>query len=285
MSALDRVVLRASDGASAEVYRHGAHVTSWRPAPGADERLFLSARSEFGGHAAIRGGIPVIFPQFASEGPLPKHGFARTSMWTLAEEPHGPDGSAAAVFTLASSPATLAIWPHSFLATLSVRVHGKGLAVELGVRNTGAETFAFTSALHTYLRVKDSSKTTLAGLKGTRYRESSAPGVFTVDEDDALHIAGEVDRVYVDAPRRVLLKEPERGLSIDAAGFHDVVVWNPGARAAELRDMEPEGERRMLCVEAGAVQQPVRLHPDDQWTGSQTLIALPSDGSGAMRFQ
>jgi glucose-6-phosphate 1-epimerase len=275
VSGLDRVVLRSSDGASAEVHLHGAHVTSWRPAPSGDERLFLSARSEFRRHAAIRGGIPVIFPQFAAEGPLPKHGFARTSAWTLTGEEHERDGSVVGVFRLASSPATQAIWASSFLATLTVRVHGSTLRVELGVENTGSETCVFTAALHTYLRVHDVSRTTLAGLQGTLYRESGAPGVFTVDEEVALCVAGEVDRVYVDAPRRLVMVEPTRELAIEAAGFRDVVVWNPGAlRAAEMKDMEPGGERRMLCVEAAAVQKPVRLHPDDRWVGSQTLIEM-----------
>lgn len=282
MSGLDRLVLRSSDGASAEVHLHGAHVTSWRPASSGEERLFLSTRSEFRRHTAIRGGIPVIFPQFAAEGPLPKHGFARTSAWKLADETHEPDGGAVAAFTLASSPETLAIWPASFIATLTVRVHGATLRVELGVENTGAKTFAFTAALHTYLRVHDVSRTTLAGLQGTRYRESGAPGVFNVDDDVALHIAGEVDRVYVDAPRRLVMVEPTRELAIEAAGFHDVVVWNPGAlRAAEMTDMEAAGERRMLCVEAAAVQKPIRLHPDDAWTGSQSLIELASSVTSA----
>ena len=70
------------------VYLHGAHVTSWKPARDHDERLFLSERSEFRAGTAIRGGIPVIFPQFAAEGPLPRHGFARTSEWTLDDGDH-----------------------------------------------------------------------------------------------------------------------------------------------------------------------------------------------------
>jgi glucose-6-phosphate 1-epimerase len=286
VSGLDRVVLRSSDGASAEVYLHGAHVTSWRPAPSGDERLFLSARSGFRGSAAIRGGIPVIFPQFAAEGPLPKHGFARTCAWKLAEEKVEEYGSAVATFTLASSAATQAIWPASFLATLTVRLHGPVLAVQLGVENTGTEAFHFTAALHTYLRVHDVRQATLVGLRGTRYRESGAPGVFKVDDDESLHIGGEVDRVYVDAPRRLVLREPDRELAIEAAGFPDVVVWNPAAaRAAELTDMEPGGERRMLCVEAAAVQNPIRLHPDDRWMASQTLIEPTRDLTSATRTQ
>src|SRR5579862_9781304 len=103
---LSKVHLRSADGATAEIHRHGAHVTSWRPAPGTDERLFLSATSEFRDGAPIRGGIPVIFPQFATEGSLPRHGFARTSQWTCESVTEDSDGYAAATFSLADSPAT-----------------------------------------------------------------------------------------------------------------------------------------------------------------------------------
>jgi glucose-6-phosphate 1-epimerase len=66
----------------------------------------------------------VIFPQFAAEGPLPKHGFARNTPWTLRDNRHDADGSAVAVFTLASSAIPRPVWPHEFLATVTVRVHG-----------------------------------------------------------------------------------------------------------------------------------------------------------------
>ena len=47
LGGLPLVTLRAADGSAADVYLHGAHVTSWCPAPDLDDRLFLSARSEF----------------------------------------------------------------------------------------------------------------------------------------------------------------------------------------------------------------------------------------------
>ena len=46
---------------TAEMYLHGAHVTSWKPA-GADEALFLSAQSRWQHGWAIRGGVPICFP-------------------------------------------------------------------------------------------------------------------------------------------------------------------------------------------------------------------------------
>ena len=78
---LPKVMLTHRSGARAEAYLHGAHVTSWRNAAG-DELLFLSRESDFTAGRPIRGGIPVIFPQFGS-GALVQHGFARSSEWQL----------------------------------------------------------------------------------------------------------------------------------------------------------------------------------------------------------
>ncbi len=270
---LPKVVLDAHDGASAEVYLLGAHATSWRPAVDRVERLFLSARSGFRHGAAIRGGIPVIFPQFAAEGPLPRHGFARTSDWTLVG--HGHEGSAAvASFALADSDATRSIWPASFLATLTVRVGGDHLGVTLAVENTGSDTLTFTSALHTYLRVENVAEAELVGLHGSRYRESGAPGNLVFDTDEVIRVRGEIDRVYLDAHAPLTLRERGRSIRAEQEGYSDIVVWNPGPEgAAALADMEPGGAARMLCVEAAAVQSPIVLAEGRRWTASQILTA------------
>src|SRR4029078_10633561 len=123
------MALHADDGALAEVHRHGAHVTSWRPAGDTESRLYLSPRSEFGGSAPIRGGVPVIFPQFAAEGPLPRHGFARTSRWSLGGVRRRADGTAEADFVLRDSGETRTIWDAAFKAVLSVSVVARRLAI------------------------------------------------------------------------------------------------------------------------------------------------------------
>lgn len=268
------VALRAPDGAAADVYLHGAHVTSWRPAPDDEERLFLSARSGFRADTAIRGGIPVIFPQFAAEGPLPRHGFARTLAWQLDGVHETAAREAAATFVLTDSAATRAVWSAEFRAALTVRVAGPRLVVELGVENTGASPFSFTCALHSYVRVHDVARVELVGLRGARYRDASDRARLRTDEEPVLRVTGELDRVYVDAPRALLLREPGRALGIEAREFPDVVVWNPGRkRAAALADMEPDGERAMLCVEAAQVQTPVTLATGGRWHGAQVLDA------------
>lgn len=276
--------LESADGACADIYLHGAHVTSWRPAPDGEERLFLSARSEFHESAAIRGGIPVIFPQFATEGPLPRHGFARTSLWSLHSVEQDDEGDAVAMFTLGDSPATRAIWAAEFALTLAVRVGGARLHVMLGVENTGASPFTFAAALHTYLRVKDAERAEVVGLQGARFRESSAPTVLHVDGERAVRVIGPIDRVYVNAPRSVTLREPERRLQVDMMDFTDTVLWNPGPAAARgLSDMEPDGERAMMCIEAAVVQRPITMASGGRWTGAQTLDAAPFNGAAAER--
>ncbi len=56
--------LRAPDGATCLISLLGGQILSWVPAGGA-ERLYLSPSARFDGTSALRGGIPVIFPQFA----------------------------------------------------------------------------------------------------------------------------------------------------------------------------------------------------------------------------
>ena len=57
--------------ATAEIYLHGAQLTSWRPA-GSEEVIFLSGQSQFEPGRAIRGGIPVCFPWFRNKADDPK---------------------------------------------------------------------------------------------------------------------------------------------------------------------------------------------------------------------
>lgn len=267
--------MRSRDGAQIEIFDHGAHVSSWQPAPG-DERLFLSSASEYREGAAIRGGIPVIFPQFAARGPLPKHGFARTAAWSWVDDRSGTDASGAAVATLrlTDSPQTRAIWPHAFAAELRARSAEGTLEVTLSIANTGDSSFFFTAALHTYLRVDDVRRTRLRGLRGTRYEDSTAAGKLGVEREDDIEVTGELDRVYLDVRQPIDVMEEGRTTRLEARGFSDAVVWNPGpTRGAALADLEPDGWRRMLCVEAAVAGKAIALAPGERWAGTQILRA------------
>jgi len=271
--------LRSGDGARARIHLDGAQVASWIPAGSTDDRLFVSARALYGAGKSIRGGIPICFPQFGPYGALPQHGFARTSRWTLVREEQPdeprPGKGARATLQLRETEQTRAVWPHAFRADLHVQVHGARLAVTLEVSNTGADALSFTAALHPYFRVRDAFATRVRGLGGTRFRDALRDGVLFDETNEPLPITGPLDRVYVDAPDVLEIVEPDRTLRIEKIGFPDAVVWNPGpAGTASRVDFAPGEEQHMLCVEAGAIMQPVVLAPGARWSGTQILTAV-----------
>lgn len=271
---LPKIMLSSPDGACAEVYLHGAHVTSWIPA-GDEERLYLSAASEFRDAAAIRGGVPVVFPQFSSWGPLPKHGFARHHAWELISV---NDGSAR--FQLRDFEASRAIWPHSFLAEFSVTIRERQLIMELAITNRGEAPFSFTAALHTYLRVDDIAATRLENLRGLKYFDAVLKQE-AVQPEATLTFPGEIDRVYFD-PTQLSVRDGARSLTVQNAGFPDGVIWNPGAElAAKLGDLDPDGYQHFVCVEAAVFRAPITLAPYQTWRGGQTLTSDPIQNEGA----
>lgn len=270
---LPALALTSRDGARAVVSPFGAQVLSWRPA-GGREWLYLSEQARFDGSTPIRGGIPVCFPQFAGQGPLPKHGFARTRDWALGEQRQEQDYTLACL-RLTPTPAELAAWPHPYEAELTLSLGGNRLDLELEVRNPGDTPLSFTAALHTYLRVAEVEEATLAGLHGLHYADSTAQGRVIRETGDLLRVDREVDRIYRNTTRPLLLQDGNRALGIQVEGFTDVVVWNPWEdKCAALADMPPNGFRHMLCVEAAAAAQPVALDPGQEWWGRQTLVAL-----------
>jgi glucose-6-phosphate 1-epimerase len=245
---LDAIRIQAPDGASAIVTLQGAQVVSWIPA-GRREHLFVSERSAFAAGQPVRGGVPVVFPQFSNRGSLPKHGFARNQVWRVMST-----GASHAVFALDSSAETRRLWPHEFALELVVTLGPATLDLQLTVRNAGRESFSFAAALHSYLFVSDVTRVRFEGLP------------------DVEHLERGLDRVYPDTPRETRLYDGEHRLAIAQRGFRDTVVWNPGRKlSASLEDMGPLAFMNMLCVEAAAVEVPIELAAGAQWSGGQTL--------------
>ena len=271
------VRLSLPDGSNATISPFGAQVLSWAPACSA-ERLFMSPLSDLTGSSAVRGGVPVIFPQFADRGPLSRHGFARTALWdvvSVIEDPDAPeDGMASATFRLGATPATLAQWPHAFQAQITVTLTRGSLRIALQVRNDGSSVLSFTGALHTYLRVGDIERVSLTGLAGSRRLDRNGGEPMTVT-DRELTVANEIDAIFLDVQRSLMLTDGHHAIGVAAQGFSDVVVWNPwehGSRA--LVDLPDDGYRHMLCIEAAAIGRPVEVAPGETWEGSQTLMTL-----------
>ena len=260
--------LTLPSGDSVLVAEQGAHVLSW-VAQGR-ERMFLSPANVWDGRSAIRGGVPVCWPQFNMRGTLPKHGFARNSQWQLVASDLGTNASHL-TFEWRDSADTRTIWPQAFVAQLQVILSACSLQTTLHVNNTDTQALSFTGALHTYLAVDDIDLTDLQGLGGLPEWDAVADvhGV----ADDVLYFDGEFDRVYAAPAHALRLQDGQGTLQIEQSPtWANTVVWNPGEnKCAGLADMPSDGFAHMLCVEAAQVYTPVHVPAGGQWSGWQRL--------------
>ena len=263
--------LQLPGGDRVVVAQHGAHVLSW--VAGGRERLYLSPQSVMDGRAAIRGGIPICFPQFNQRGDLPKHGFARNLSWTV-KPPRLEDDKAHLALKLNDSAATRQWWDQAFEALLLIELTPGALQVELAVRNTDSKPLSFTGALHTYFAVNDVAQARLFGLGGQAEWDAVKDRHATAAPE--LRFVGEFDRVYSAAPMGYELQDGPHTLSIEQdMDWAQTVVWNPGAvKGAALVDMPADGWQHMLCVEAAQVYEPVCIEPGDFWQGAQRLSVV-----------
>ena len=269
---LPQLILPHPSGAVVEIYLQGAHVSSWKRSNG-DEMLFLSARSALAPGRPIRGGIPIIFPQFADTGPLPMHGLLRTLPWTLTETGTEPTGAVFAVFSCRDTPETRALWPHQFSATFRVTLDD-ALTTALAITNTGTSSFPFQTDLHSYLRVGDVRRVSVEGLSGARYLDRSANGVERTERTTPLTIDGEVDRLYPGCHSPIRVVDPSRNqvTVVESWGFTDTVVWNPGELKGRTTINLADGEYlQLLGIESGAIVPSLVLDAGRQWTGSQRI--------------
>jgi glucose-6-phosphate 1-epimerase len=265
------VRLQHTCGDSAEIYLHGAHLTSW--CCGTQEQLFLSQQSLFAQGKAIRGGVPIIFPQFGAFGPGAKHGFARNLAWSLDQV--NSSGNRAE-FTLEADQATRALWPYDFAARYIVTLMPATLLMQLQITNTGTNPFEFTSALHTYFASPNYAKGVLSGLQDLHYWDNGTPWELRqLQTSNDLIIADALDRVYFNCTQPLTWQDQTRSLQICASGFTDTVVWNPGCSGAQaLADMADDEYHNMVCVEAANVAQPIKLACGETWLGSQQIQKL-----------
>ena len=255
--------------AKATVYLHGAHLTDWQPV-GQKPVIFLSARSAMEPGKPIRGGVPVIFPWFGErhDGKAgPQHGFARTSVWTLAfaalvgEDMH-------LTFTLEPTDVSRDLGFDHFKLVYRMTI-GRRLTLELTVGNdsgsggaraehmaTNGAPLVFEEALHTYYAVADARRVSIDGLGGTTYIDKVDDFKRKVQTESTLKFAGRTDRPYLNTTATCVLHDPAgaRKITVAKAGSKSTVVWNPWSEfTATMVDMEPDAWLHMTAIETANV--------------------------------
>lgn len=281
------VEAKLPSGDAVTVYLHGATVTSWKSSDG-DEKIFLSTASALDGSAAIRGGIPVVFPNFASppkEGQtsqMPSHGFARNSTWTFDSSTPRDDGSGVALKFLLDSASLSADyqakWPYSAKLAYTVDLTQDNLNVHFSVENTDTQAIDFQFLLHTYLTVPEINTTTVSGLQGSTYQDKTQNYTVITETSDALTITGETDRIYSPAEVApiVLNDNGSPRVTVERSEtLPDTVIWNTWAtKILTSKDFAPKDAwEHYLAIEPGHVAEFNSLEPGQTWEAGVNYIA------------
>ncbi|WP_298231502.1 D-hexose-6-phosphate mutarotase [uncultured Azohydromonas sp.] len=217
-----------------------------------------------------RGGVPVLFPQFAEYGPLLKHGFARNRDWTLLE--HGADGARERLhYVLEITPEDFAGWPHAARLELEVLARESRIDFSFTVLNTGHDEFSFTGGLHPYFAVDDLLQVRVEGLQGLAASDRYQPG-FTRQDESVLRFGEAIfERLYDGCPA-LTLSDGARRIRLSASGFDQWMVWNPGREeATKLKDL-PDGDwRKFICIEPVCAGRPVIIGVGKKFSGAMEI--------------
>lgn len=281
----DKVIVSLDNDPSTSVtiLKHGATVISWKLK--GEEQLWLSSAAKLDGSKPVRGGIPLVFPNFgktkAENHPtsaLPQHGFARNSVWEfLGQTTSDPLTVQFALSPEQANKDVYKLWGNGdidFTLILSIGLSDK-LITKIEVENPGETPFEFNWLFHTYFKVEDIEDIIVNNLTEEKcfdqllqtWYEEKAPMV---------NFNEEFDRIYKQIPEQKILQVVDKGnvkQNVLRNGLPDAVVWNPWIeKSGGMGDFEPKtGYLNMLCIEAGYVTDFVELKGGEKWSGSQEI--------------
>ncbi len=205
----------------------------------------------------VRGGVPVIFPQFADTGPFTRHGFARVTPFAVE-----------ALATVRGEPAIQAQldddrvgesyrWPHRARLSLDAQIDDRALILTLTIANADRSAFTFTGGLHPYFAVDDLDDARLHGLDGCmiRDRRGHLPDrIWPADQPLQFGHVGPIDVIATGSPV-LMLETGSTTVRLTSSGCSNWVVWNPGAQH-DLEDLSGTEWRRFVCVEPAHASAP-----------------------------
>ena len=242
---------------------HGAQVTGFEPWP-----IFYTSPLMPRADQCLRGGQPVLFPQFAEYGHLKKHGFVRDVSWQLLHE-FRDSNQHSIVYSKKIRREEFPGWPHEAEVILDVELRPGIVLQRFEVRNVGSNSYSWTGGLHPYFLVDDLYTARLEGLEGRTFFDRYAPHV--KHTQSSLNLAwndAPCEKLYDEAPP-IKLWTGSKEITLNTTGFNQWMIWNPGADGAKsMGDLPDDDWRKFVCIEPVCVDRPVNLEPGEIFTGT-----------------
>lgn len=251
--------------ATATMTLAGGHLMTYTP-HGSPPVLWVSPNASYTVGTAMRGGVPVCWPWFATHPTDPQgkplHGLVRTMLWQMAGTRALLDGGTEIRMRVSDTPESLQIWPYAFELELAVTI-GPRLRVEWIARNPGSTPYQYTGALHPYFAVSDIGAVTIRGLEGTTYLDKT-DGMQSKTQAGPQRFTGTVDSIFLDTCADLHIEDSglQRVLRIAKSGSRTTIVWNPAEKDALMPDVGAGQHHLFVCAEAAnAVNDVVSVPP------------------------
>jgi len=234
-----------NESATAKIAFQGAHIFHFQE-KGKAPLLWISDKSNFEDGKAIRGGVPICWPWFGehpTNKSMPKHGFARISLWELDEIiDTNPTVTEVKMSLLGSE-----LFDYKFKLTATFKI-GKELKISLSTINLDERAFTISQALHTYFMIDSIESVKIRGLETLEFTDF-IDGTKHI-QDSSVVIDREIDRIYQNVNYPLSLVDTNRSIFIDSKGSNSSVVWNPWSnKCSQMSDMSVDSYKHFVCVE------------------------------------
>jgi glucose-6-phosphate 1-epimerase len=230
-----------------------------------DKNIFYkSPINEFG--KTYRGGVPVLFPQFANVGNLRKHGFVRDIVWELMYE-FQDEKQSIIEYDCNINNDDYAEWPHNAKLNLFCEMSKNLITIKLIVINNDNKPFEFTGGLHPYFAISSRDVLTINGLESAPFKDAYPTIPFNLNSNKT------IERLY-ETNNSINFFNGENWLSLKCKGFDNWMIWNPGEEGTKsINDLPNDEWSKFICIEP-IIIKPKILEPGELYIGELQITLI-----------
>lgn len=234
---------------------------------GINELLYISPLSQIDSKQTLRGGIPILFPQFGNSGNLKKHGFVRDCNWKLVYEENNQN-DLFVEYEYVIDKGHFLDWKHSAKLNLKASVINNVFNITIQILNTGDSSFEFTGGLHPYFKINSRSAIKINGLESSSFEDSFPEIKFELSSDRV------IERLYF-TNNDIFFNNGCDNLVIKSKGFESWMIWNPGMDMAKaINDLPDDDWNKFICIEPIVKNNAIMLKPNEIFKGELAVELL-----------
>lgn len=227
-----------------------------------EKMFFLSKHAKLDNTIPIRGGIPLVFPNFGfSNNNLPKHGYLRNNKWNFVRS-WSNEIEAGITFEFTK---IFDNFNYEYNLKYEIILNENSLKNNLSIHNNSKYPFTFDMLYHNYFKInlQDFKCNSFSNKKF--YNQLNDKNEY---DYNLLKIDNEIDRIY-DNINEVIFYSNSNEIKLES-NSNFMVLWNPWIQKSKLlKDFGDEEFKNMVCFEPGIKYE---INPNEDFIFWQKII-------------